>query len=355
MLWGFRVQGTGDREVQQDLFKDILKGVSRTFYLSLNVLPKDLRRPVGLAYLFARAADTIADTRLISREKRLAYLEGFRNEIRGIGSGHIREIKEVLAGPQKIPEERELLSRLEECFTVYRALDLADRQRVQDVILTITRGMQMDLTTFPGEDEGRLRALKTRDELDTYTYLVAGCVGEFWTEIHMAHHPSLSKWNLGEMRQRGVCFGKGLQMTNILRDLSRDLRIGRCYLPQEDLETLGLTPTDLLDPEVIGRVKPLLEDLLDVTLSHYREGWNYTLAIPRREIRLRLACAWPLLIGLKTLARVVHSRNLLDPDIVVKISRPDVYRTLLRSLTLVGSNRSLSRYYESLRARITLG
>jgi farnesyl-diphosphate farnesyltransferase len=338
--------------VQQDLFKEILKRVSRTFYLSLNVLPKDLRRPVGLAYLFARAADTIADTRLISRQKRLEYLEVFRAEVRGNGSGRLAELKEVLTGPQKIPEERELLARLEECFAIYRALDTTDQQRIRDLIITITQGMRMDLTTFPGEEEGRLIALKTRDELDTYTYYVAGCVGEFWTEMHVAHRPSLHGWDIGEMKRRGVRFGKGLQMTNILRDLSRDLRIGRCYVPQEDLETLGLTPADLLDPHAIPRLTPLLRDLLEVTLTHYREGWDYTLAIPRRETRMRLACAWPLLIGLKTLALVAQSQNLLDPAVVVKISRSEVYQILFRSLTLIGSDRGLTGYYEALHQRI---
>ena len=338
-----------------DLFGDILKRVSRTFYLSLNVLPRDVRRPVGLAYLFARAADTIADTRLISREKRLEYLELFRSEVRENESNRIREVTEALTGPQKIPEERELLARLEECFAVYRALDPADRERIRDLILTITQGMQMDLTMFPGEEEGHLVALKTRDDLDSYTYFVAGCVGEFWTEMHMAHHPSLKDWDVAEMKKRGVRFGKGLQMTNILRDLSKDLRLGRCYLPQEDLETLGLAPSDLLDRQAIDRVRPLLHSLLEVTLAHYREGWNYTLAIPRQEVRMRFACAWPLLIGLKTLALVAQSKNLLDPVATVKISRGEVYRLLLRSLTLIGSDRSLTGYYQALRARIALG
>ncbi|MCI0869448.1 MAG: squalene/phytoene synthase family protein, partial [Chloroflexi bacterium] len=49
----------------QRLLTDLLKGVSRSFYLTLRVLPGGIREPVGLAYLLARAADTIADTTLI--------------------------------------------------------------------------------------------------------------------------------------------------------------------------------------------------------------------------------------------------------------------------------------------------
>jgi len=151
------------------------------------------------------------------------------------------------------------------------------------------------------------------------------------------------------MVRRGVRFGKGLQMTNVLRDLSKDLRIGRCYLPRQDLEKLGLRPADLLDPTATTKVKPLLRDLLGVTLDHYREGWAYTLAVPRREVRMRLACAWPLLIGLKTLALIGQSPNLLDPSVIIKIPRRAVYALMVRSCASIGSNASLDLYYRLLR------
>lgn len=337
-----------------DLLKPILKGVSRSFFLSLNVLPRSLRLPIGLAYLFARAADTIADTPLIGRAKRLHSLELLRNEFRGDGPSRIREVREALTGPQKTVWEREILSRLPECFALYRTLGGGDQERVRRLILTLTQGMIMDLTTFPGEDEGWLQALKTRADLDRYTYSVAGCVGEFWTEIHMAHRPRLKGWDAEAMKERGIRFGKGLQMTNILRDLSRDLRIGRCYLPQEDLDSLEVSPQELLDPKAIVKVRPLLQDLLLLTLDHYEKGWGYTLAIPKLEVRMRLACAWPLLIGLKTLALVERSENLLDPSIIVKIPRLAVYAIVLRSSVLVWSNRGLDRYYQSLHRGISL-
>ncbi|MEE9249206.1 MAG: squalene/phytoene synthase family protein, partial [Dehalococcoidia bacterium] len=59
------------------LLKDILKSVSRAFYLTLRILPGGLRESVGLAYLLARAADTIADTRALEPEERLARLLDF--------------------------------------------------------------------------------------------------------------------------------------------------------------------------------------------------------------------------------------------------------------------------------------
>jgi farnesyl-diphosphate farnesyltransferase len=61
-----------------DLTAALLRRVSRSFYLSLAVLPRAVRPTIGLAYLFARASDTIADTRLIDRASRIAHLEALR-------------------------------------------------------------------------------------------------------------------------------------------------------------------------------------------------------------------------------------------------------------------------------------
>lgn len=337
-----------------DLPSDLLKRVSRSFYLSLAVLPRSVRAPVGLAYLFARAADTIADTSLISRSERLRHLESLRGEFRGDGPSRLPEIGAALAGPQKIPEERQLVDRLPECFALYRALDRGDQDRIRWLLLTITESMRIDLTTFPGEDEGLLAAFESRSDLDGYTYYVAGCVGEFWTAMQVAHRPAFQRGDVEAMRGLGIRFGKGLQMTNILRDLARDLRIGRCYLPRKDLATVGVTPRDLLDPVHLGTVRPLLADLLRLTLDHYDAGWAYTMAIPEGEWRLRLACLWPLFIGLKTLALVSRAPNLLDPHAAIKITRPEVYRILVRSSLTVRSDPGLSRTYQTLRSGIAL-
>ena len=118
------------------------------------------------------------------------------------------------------------------------------------------------------------------------------------------------------------------------------------------LAARGLTPSDLLDTANLPRLRPLLADLLQVTLAHYDEGWAYTRAVPRGEWRLRLACAWPLLIGLRTLALVARAENLLDPAALAKISRGAVYRILARSAAALLLNGDSDAYYRTLRARV---
>jgi farnesyl-diphosphate farnesyltransferase len=335
-----------------DHLRAILKQVSRSFYLTLAVLPSPLRRPLGLAYLLARAADTIADTRIIPRADRLHYLDLFRQELDLPPASCLPEIAQALTGPQRTAAERELLLRLPECFTAFRQLLEDDRVRIRGLLLALTHGMQEDLRAFPGENQENLAALESRADLDRYTYYAAGCVGEFWTDMAMAHRPAMRGWDATAMRARGKRFGQGLQMTNVLRDLAQDLRIGRCYLPRQDLLALGLAPGDLLDPAAVERLRPLLRELLNLTLSHYAEGCAYLVAIPPTEIRMRLACAWPLLIGLRTLDLVQQARDLLDPRVSVKISRSAVYAIMARSAALAWSNGGLDRYYQLLRNRI---
>src|SRR5438445_13558859 len=105
----------------------------------------------------------------------------------------------------------------------------------------------MDLEYFAGATAAQIVALQTEQELDDYTYRVAGCVGEFWTRICRAHLFPTASLDESLLLANGVRFGKGLQLVNILRDLPVDLRQGRCYLPEVQLRRSGLTPGALLE------------------------------------------------------------------------------------------------------------
>jgi len=336
-----------------DLLGSLLRQVSRSFYLSLAVLPRSLREPIGLAYLLARAADTIADTRLVPRDDRLAHLETLRRA----GAGElvdVRTLARACAPLQRHAAERRLLERVGEALARIEALPPADRHEVRAVLATLTSGMIFDLTRFPGEDTKGLAAIETLEDLDHYVYLVAGCVGPFWTALHIAHRPRLSDWPLREMSEQGVSFGKALQLTNVLRDVPGDLAHGRCYLPARELAALGLGPRDLLEPSGAARARPLYRRLLGLALEHYNVAWDYTLAIPRLEWRMRLACTWPLLIGLATLAALTAHPNPLGAMAPIKIPRRAVRALLARSAFTVWSNRALAAHAARVRATIAV-
>jgi farnesyl-diphosphate farnesyltransferase len=334
-----------------DLLGDLLRRVSRSFYLSLRILPRPLREPVGLAYLLARATDTVADTRLLPRGERLAHLQTLRAAYDG-GPVDVAVVARACAPHQAHAAERELLERVGEILARVERLSEGDRASVRTVLATITEGQRFDLERFPGEDVATLAALDTVADLDRYTYLVAGCVGEFWTRVHVAHRPRLARWDVARMSAEGVRFGKALQMTNVLRDVADDVRHGRCYLPARELAALGLAPADLLDARKRPAARPLLDRLLRDALAHYEAAWRYTLAIPRAEWRMRLACAWPLLIGLATLGAIARHPDPLGAATPLKISRADVRAILARSSLVVWSDAALRREAARLRAAV---
>jgi farnesyl-diphosphate farnesyltransferase len=338
------------------LLTDLLRGVSRTFYLTLRVLPRGLREPVGLAYLLARAADTIADTRLLPPHSRLKNLLAFREQVEGPATAQaLEEIEHALTDKQSIPDERVLLASLSQAIAALEASPEADRARVRSVVATLTRGMEIDLTMFPPEDSGRVVALKDPPELDRYIYYVAGCVGEFWTEITIAHTPALRHWDAGRMSELGVRFGKALQLTNVLRDVPKDLRIGRCYLPESQLEAAGVGPEDLLDASSGVQARPVLAAGLETSLEHYRAAEEYLLAIPQRCLRLRLAVLWPILVGLATLAQLARNEAWLDPEKPSRVSRGWVYRMLALTPPCALSNGLLRAWIGRLRRRVQSG
>jgi farnesyl-diphosphate farnesyltransferase len=318
------------------------------------VLPRDVRDQMGLAYLFARAADTIADTDLIGREERLRYLNEFRAQFtaRDGRRTDVRGIQAALAPHQTNSAERVLLQRLDECLVLYDGFDPGDRERIRWLMGVLPEGMAMDLTRFPGESPQALTALQTSDELDQYTYYVAGCVGEFWTRMVCAHRPAMARWDVTRMSAMGVRFGKGLQLTNILKDIARDLHRGRCYVPETLLHEAGLTPSDLLNRNNLPTFRPVLNRLIKLALEHLDQGWMYTAALPRSEIRQRLACMWPVLLAGETLKRVARAPDLLDPSVNVKVPRSVVYRVLALTTLTGGCGYVGTAYWGRLRKQI---
>ena len=313
----------------------LLKAVSRSFYLTMRVLPASVRPQIGLAYLLARTTDTIADTELVPVSLRLKALAELRAKILGEHSRPVAFTELAAAQPQQpgggTSAERVLLERTGEVIALLANFSAADQQLIREVLSTITSGQELDLQRFGSASAQNILTLRTDAELDDYTYRVAGCVGEYWTKMCRAHVFPRAPLDDAALLRDGVRFGKGLQLVNILRDLPRDLRQGRCYLPLERLARVQLTPADLLDANAAPRLRPVYDELLDLAEAHLAAGWVYTNSLPRSAMRVRLACAWPVLIGVKTLARL-RRENPLDAERRVKVSRAEVKQIMAATL-----------------------
>ncbi len=313
--------------------KAILKSVSRSFYLTIRFLPRPLREPIGLAYLLARATDTIADTAEIPAAVRLTNLRLLGEVI--AGERNLPAIAESLgdfAARQTNPVERKLLENVHQCTDQLARLSAEDRADIRDVLVTIVRGQTLDLERFG--DSGALVSFRTAAELDEYTWLVAGCVGEFWTRLGFRHAAPFACKPPNEMTALGIEYGKGLQLINILRDRSADLRAGRNYFPAEELATL---PESEVFTRWLGKAEKQIEAGLDYCLS--LTSW-----------RLRFATALPALIGARTLAlvRAAGAGGAAGGANKIKVSRPEVRRILAEALLAAASPRALRALFERL-------
>lgn len=327
----------------------LLRGVSRSFGLSIRLLPAALQKPVGLAYLLARLSDTIADTTTVNAAHRLDLLDRLLQALDApTAAPDLVAALSAFASAVPHADERQLLGQMPALLEALQRLPQAEQAIVREVLTAITEGQRWDLQALDGPQHG----VQTRAEIERYTWLVAGSVGEFWTRICALH---LHHWHKGPMQTLmawAAAYGQGLQRLNILRDAGKDLRAGRCYWPAEALQPLGLDSMALCeaartrDLATLQRLTPLLDEWLHTTQAELQQGLRYSMAL--RGQRLRLASALPCLIGIHTLAllRQAGTRALVEH---IKMPRRQVHGLLLRLLLSGVSDRQLQACWASAR------
>lgn len=323
----------------------LLETTSRSFYPTLKYLPKKIRGQIGLLYLLARVADTIADT----KHGETDFLTDLLQKYNQVAQGRSSEVPDFtgLANLQTNEHEAELLRNVDDVVEGLKIYSKEDQKRILECLDTIVGGQILDLQRFgPANEGGKISSLDSNQELDDYTFKVAGCVGVFWTEMSLAHVTSISSEKEKEFYEKGIRFGKALQMINILRDIPEDLRFGRCYLPGAELEKHGLNPKDLLDHSNIEQFRPLYDEYLDITDQHLEAAVEYIRMLPDGQFRLKAATMLPVLIGQRTVS-LLRTGNILDSDEKIKITRDEMKsyaRKLLRALLIPGGvNRLLKK------------
>lgn len=321
---------------ERELGGQLLASVSRSFYLTLKALPKELREPISLAYLLARTADTIADTAAVPAELRLDCLRDYEALVQGQENEKARltqTIQSRFVTLQTDEAERRLMERFSDGLAWLGTMQGAALKSIREVLHHIIRGQILDIQRFPGD--GQVRALNNDEELDEYTWLVAGCVGEFWTEMCGIEKPdSLDvAVPLSQMKSWGADLGKGLQLINILRDIGEDMRDGRCYLPG------GLGSE--------AELQRVWSQWMQVCRDHLESGLLYVQHVA--DGKLRYATSLPLLLGIKTLGRM-QAASWGQVQQGIKISRLDVAMILAEAAVACRKPESLEKLYRRLAA-----
>ncbi len=189
-----------------DTAKEISKQSKSSFYYAFNLLSEDKRDAMNTVYAFCRKTDDIVDENSDSTDLKSEKLRKWRIEFEKSFSGH---------------SEFSLLNKLGTTISKFNI--------PLDPFFELIKGMEMDL------QKDRYNSF---DDLQLYCYRVASTVGLICIEIFGYKHPST--------KQFAVDLGIALQMTNILRDIGKDAKNGRIYLPQEDLEKFNYTEQEIL-------------------------------------------------------------------------------------------------------------
>jgi phytoene synthase len=200
-----------------DLCRDVTKTHSKTFYFASLFLPPEKRQAIWAVYAFCRTTDDLVDTRASNGDP-LGALDAWRAHLIDAYDGRPRH--EIMTAFADAAERFSI--------PIEPALDLLAGARRDAVILRYD----------------------TYDELLEYCYLVASTVGLMTSPVLGYEEGALPY---------GVALGRAMQMTNILRDVGEDARMGRIYLPAEDLRRFGYTESDLLAGVIDGRFVDLMK------------------------------------------------------------------------------------------------
>jgi len=206
---------------------ELLEKTSRTFALSIPMLPEPTRRHVGIAYLLFRVADTFEDAARWPRAKRLEALDDFARLLEARGGEHAAAARWLADVPVSHAGYLELLRETPAVMEAYWAVPTSARAVLRRDLLRTVSGMAGFVRR--GDLRGNLRLASLR-ELRDYCYVVAGIVGEMLTELFLLDAEALAPF-VSRLRRRSRFFGEALQLVNILKDANSDATEGRVYLP----------------------------------------------------------------------------------------------------------------------------
>ncbi len=319
--------------------RDILPGVSRTFALTIPVLPARLADVVGNAYLLCRLADTIEDDVALSDEQKSEYHERFVRIVEGLDQPEpfSAELAPLLA-PATLEDERMLVANAARVIRVSREFTDAERA-------ALTRCVSIMCTGMPKFQRRRsLRGLADMAALDDYCYYVAGVVGEMLTELFCSHSEQIRSHRT-RMMQLATSFGQGLQMTNILKDIWDDRAGETCWLPRSVFgPQFDLARLDELHDT--AEFREGLSELIGVAHAHLRNALEYTCLIPKNEVGIRRFCLWAIGLAVLTL-RKIHRNPQFTASSQVKVSRRSVKATVLSTNLTLMSNRALRMVFDT--------
>lgn len=316
--------------------------VSRTFSKPIQLLPQPLRVALTCGYLLCRIVDTVEDHELLGSLERDALFTSYIAVLDGAQSPESFSARFAVFDDQD-PEVR-LAQSLPRVMNVFLAQDADTRRSSIAWLSEMANGMRVYCRR---DRPGALTSIHTLADLERYCYFVAGTVGHLITDLFASWLGSTGAALEPELRGRCESFGIGLQLVNILKDVTDDFSRNRCYVPRQLCHGEGFARENLLALEHRAQAHRALVPMFERAGEHLGKGFEYVLLIPAQQAQLRLFCLLPLWMALETLVLAVGNDAVLSADRQVKISRESVAELVEDCLRHASDDAALRRRYAS--------
>jgi farnesyl-diphosphate farnesyltransferase len=319
--------------------RELLRAASRTFALSIERLPGVVGEAMCLAYLLLRVSDFLEDNDHMPPARKVELLRLWDAILAGEASPE-RLVQQLAADhdPGNDPDAR-VARHAVEILEQVRALPPAVQTQLLVHVRNSTQGMARWVARGPD--------IPQEVDMDDYMHEVAGRVGYLVTDV-FAWYSGFIRAKLNVLMPLAREFGLALQTVNVIRGLRKDYERGWIYVPESFCAAVNLSRADLFKPEYERQALQVVDMLADKAERHLRSALAYVKALPPWLHTLRLACIWPLLFAVRTLAISRRNVNVLVGE--VKMTREEV-KAIVRDTTLFGwSNSWLEGYYRRLQS-----
>jgi farnesyl-diphosphate farnesyltransferase len=339
---------TRDRMSAEDwsFCSEALDRHSRTFSIPIKLLPPVLERGISCAYLLCRIADTVEDTPEWGSAAKQQLFRSLQDAVDG-HAGPETFVAAVASLEGGDADERRLLLGLGRVLNVLDELPVGLAAVCRDRVGELIGGMMIYSRRPPGPDG--IRCLDSMADLDRYCYFVAGVIGRLLTDAFVMTLEDVPERSVRTLRANAENFGAGLQLVNILRDLASDLQRGVCFVPRTSCDSVGLSPSELCDPDHEPQVRVMLRDLFESARVRLDAAFEYTLAIPASSAAIRRFCLVPLWLAVAALAQCQRDPALLVPGKRVKLSRQRVMELIEDCVGVAGDDRELREAFARLK------
>ncbi|MDR2580535.1 MAG: squalene/phytoene synthase family protein [Fibromonadaceae bacterium] len=317
--------------------EDALDKVSRTFALNIRVLGKNLRKPVLLAYLYMRIADTIEDDPELSAGEKTKLLKIFSNSLNQ-GGNAAEEFQKALPKNWKESEKDDIALCRNASSVIPLLLEFPEQVRnaIKNAVAEMCEGMAAFSKMQSERHEGWFY-IESENDLDRYCYYVAGLVGNMLTELFCINGKLLNEKKKKKLRSLAVSFGLALQIVNIIKDIQDDSSRRVCFVPMEYCRKHGINSVqELFSPQTPQESKnAVVGEMLAKAAKHLKEAKEYIKTLPRINYQIRLFCLWPSLMAADNLRVIGDGSIIFEPNKRAKISRKSV-ADIVRTSTFFG-------------------